>query len=53
MKDLEHRKKNAFTLIDTDNSVAMARGKGRGAMWRWAKGGEIGTSVIVSTIKIK
>ena len=31
----------------------MDRGKGVGTGWRWAKGEEMGTSVIVSTIKTK
>lgn len=37
-----------------DNSMVIARGKGRvGVGWRWAKRGEMGTSVILPTIKIK
>ena len=37
---------------DTDNNVVMARGKGKQGREEGSKGGEMGTSAIVSTIKI-
>lgn len=37
----------------TQTAVVMARGKGLQGGWRGAKWGEMGTSAIVSTIKIK
>lgn len=40
--------------MDTNGSVVMARGRRVAeARWKWARGREIGASVIVSTLKIK
>lgn len=37
----------------TYNSVVKASGRGPGAGWRWEKGREMGTPVIVFTIKFQ
>ena len=50
----DHSKNVCAWSIDTDNSVVMDREKGGCKGWVEAgKGGESGTSVIVSPIKIK
>ena len=51
LRKWNHAKNIHASPTDTDNGVGMVEGAGAG--WRWAKWGEMGTALIVSTIKIK